>query len=127
MTPETAQFLAKADKLLHEADAMLSINLNDAAGRTAYLAGFHAAQAFISEKTSRMVKTHKGVLTEFQRLTKDDLTFAPELRGFLSQAYNLKAIADYETGPGAEVSAEQATRALAQAKCFVARLESLLA
>src|SRR5258707_1384031 len=77
MTPETAQFLAKAQKLLREAEAMLDINLNDAAGRTAYLSGFHAAQAFISQKTGRTVRTHKGVHTEFQRLTKDDPSFAP--------------------------------------------------
>ena len=103
MTPETAQFLEKAEKLLQEAEAMLGIGLNDAAGRTAYLAGFHAAQAFISEKTGRTVKTHKGVHTEFQRLTKGALNFPTDLRVFLSHAYNLKAIADYETGPGAEV------------------------
>ena len=54
MTPETAH-LAKAHRLLQEAEAMLTIRLNDAAGRTAYLAGFHAAQAFISEKTGRTV------------------------------------------------------------------------
>jgi uncharacterized protein (UPF0332 family) len=126
MTPETAQFLAKAQKLLQEAEAMLSIRLNDAAGRSAYLAGFHAAQAFISEKTGRTVKTHKGVHTEFQRLTKDDPTFVPDLRVFLSHAYNLKAIADYETGPGSGVSAEQAAQALAQAKRFVSHFASLL-
>jgi uncharacterized protein (UPF0332 family) len=127
MTPETAQFLAKAQKLLQEAEAMLAIRLNDAAGRTAYLAGFHAAQAFISEKTGRTVKTHKGVHTEFQRLTKDDPTFVLDLRVFLSHAYNLKAIADYETGPDSGVSAEQAAQALAQAKRFVAHLGGLLA
>ena len=126
MTPETAQFIGKANKLLLEADAMLKIGLNDAAGRTAYLAGFHAAQAFISEKTGRSVKTHKGVHTAFQRLTKDDQGFRPDLRVFLSHAYNLKAIADYETGPGAEVSGEQAIQALAQAERFVAHLETLL-
>ena len=64
--------------------------------------------------------------TEFQRLTKDDVNFAPELRAFLSHAYNPKAIADYETGPGAEVSTEQATRALVPAKRFVAHLARLL-
>lgn len=36
-------FLAKAAKLLNEAEMMLSVNLNEAAGRSAYLAGFHAA------------------------------------------------------------------------------------
>jgi hypothetical protein len=38
---------------------------HDAAGRTAYLAGFHAAQALISERTGRTVKTHRGVNTAF--------------------------------------------------------------
>jgi uncharacterized protein (UPF0332 family) len=114
-------------QLLQEAEAMLDIRLNDAAGRSAYLAGFHAAQAFISEKTDRTVKTHKGVHTEFQRLTKDDPTFVAELRVFLSHAYNLKALADYETRPDSGVSAEQAKDALAQAKRFVAHVGNLLA
>ena len=127
MTPESAQFFEKAGKLLLEAEAMLGIHLYDAAGRTAYLAGFHAAQALISETTGRTVKTHKGVHTEFQRLTKDDPGLSPDLRAFLSRTYNLKAIADYETGPGAEVSAGQADQALEQAKQFVAHLKTLIA
>jgi uncharacterized protein (UPF0332 family) len=126
MTSESAQFLRKADKLLLEAEVILKIGLEDAAGRTAYPAGFHAAQALISEKSGRTVKTHKGVHTEFQRLTKDDANFPSDLRGFLSRAYNLKAIADYQTGPGAEVSTEQATNALAEAKIFVAHVAHLL-
>ena len=126
MTPETSQFLEKANKLLLEAEAMLKIGLYDAAGRTAYLAGFHAAQSLISEKTGRAFKTHKGVHTEFQRLTKGDTNFPSDLRGFLSRAYNLKAIADYQTGPAAEVSIEQATDALMQAKRFLAHVALLL-
>jgi len=47
VTPQAAGFLEKARHLLAEADIMLGVGLNDAAGRTAYLAGFHAAQAFI--------------------------------------------------------------------------------
>jgi len=91
MTPETGFFLEKARKLIDEAEAMLSINLHDAAGRTAYLAGFHAAQAFISEKTGKSVKTHKGVQTELHRLTRHEPGFSPELRGFLSRATTSKA------------------------------------
>jgi uncharacterized protein (UPF0332 family) len=127
VTPETAQFLGKAQKLLKEAEVMLNVGLHDAAGRTAYLAAFHAALAFISEKTGRTVKTHKGVHTEFQRLTKDNPNLPPELRNFLSHAYNLKAIADYETSPAAGVSAQHATEALAEANRFIAHLASLLA
>jgi uncharacterized protein (UPF0332 family) len=61
VTPETGYFLEKARKLLGEADSILAIKLYGVAGRTAYLAGFHAAQALISERTGRSVKTHKGV------------------------------------------------------------------
>ncbi len=48
LTPEARYFLDKAHRLLGEPDAVLTIGLNNAAGRTAYLAGFHAAQAFIA-------------------------------------------------------------------------------
>lgn len=44
MRPETSFFLDKARKLLGDAETMLGIGLNDAAGRTACLAAFHAAQ-----------------------------------------------------------------------------------
>jgi uncharacterized protein (UPF0332 family) len=48
------------------------VGLNDAASRNAYLAGFHAAQAFIFERHGKVLKTHKGVQMEFLRLTKND-------------------------------------------------------
>jgi len=126
MTPEAKYFLVKAEKLVSEAEAMLGINLNEAAGRTAYLAGFHAAQAFIFEKTGRSAKTHRGVQSELHRLTKDDPAFDPGFRTFLSQSYNLKAIADYETGPGSDVSPERASEATQAAKRFAGYVGTLL-
>lgn len=125
MTPEASRFLEKANRLLAQAEIMLSVHLNDAAGRTAYLAGVHAAQALIFERTGKTVKSHKGVQTEFLRLTKDDLRLAPELRLFLSQTYNLKALADYETGPASEISSERAATAVESGKRFVARMAEL--
>lgn len=50
MTLEAAQFLAKAQKFLPGVAALLGVALNDAADRSAYLAGFHAGQAFNLEK-----------------------------------------------------------------------------
>ena len=126
MTPEAGYFLDKARKLLTDADIMLKNDLNDAAGRTAYLAGFHAAQAFISERTGRSVKTHKGVHSELHRLTRDDPDFGTDLRAFLSESYNLKAAADYETGPAAEISRERASAALQTGRRFVAWFETAL-
>jgi uncharacterized protein (UPF0332 family) len=126
VTPEARLFLEKAQKLLVRADTMLGVGLNDDAGRTAYLAGFHAAQALIFERLGKVFKSHKGVQTEFLRLTKDDPRFQPEHRIFLSQTYNLKAIADYETGPGSEVSAERAAAVVEMGKQFVAHLVGLV-
>lgn len=56
----------------YQADIMLDANLNDAAGRTAYLAGLHTAQVFILEHTAQARKTHNGVKIAYLRLTKDD-------------------------------------------------------
>ena len=67
-----------------------------------------------------------GVQTEFLRLTKDDPRFTADQRIFLSQTYNLKAIADYETGPGSEISPERATRAVGAGKQFVEQIFKLL-
>lgn len=126
MTPETGLYLEKAQTLLSEADAMFNIHLHGAAGRAAYLSAFHAAQAFIFENTGKSPKTHSGVHTEFLRLTKDDQRLAPDLRIFLSQSYNLKAIADYQIGPGAKVPAELAATTIETGNRFVARIVALL-
>ena len=125
MTPETGYFLAKARRLLDEAEGMLTMRYNEAAGRTAYLAGFHAAQALISDRTGRAVKTHGGVRTEFHRLIRGDSRFDGTLRDFLGSTYNLKAIADYETGPGSDVSPKRAEQAIAEAKLFVVTVAAL--
>ena len=62
MTPESAEHLAKAREYLVKARALLDIvHFADEAGRAAYLAGFHAAEALISERTGRVAHTHDGV------------------------------------------------------------------
>lgn len=101
---------------------MVGIGLFDAAGRNAYLAAFHAAQALIFERTGRVHKTHRGVQTEFLRLTKDDESLDRDPRSFLARAYNLKAVADYETGPNTSVPPERAKEALGLAQQFMLRI-----
>ncbi|MEO5360039.1 MAG: HEPN domain-containing protein [Nitrospirota bacterium] len=100
MTQEAARFLEKAWLLLSHADTMLSVGLNDDAGRTAYV--------------------------KFMRLTKDEPRVPANLRVFLYQAYNLKSIADYETGPGSEISLERAIDAVKTANYFVEYITSLI-
>ncbi|HLJ63643.1 MAG TPA: HEPN domain-containing protein [Stellaceae bacterium] len=102
MTPQAAGFMEKARKLLTDAEIMLHAKLSDAAGRNVYLACFHAAQAFIFERVGKTFKSHNGVQTEFLRLTKGDPRIPGDLRTFLSRSYNLKSVADYETGRRAQ-------------------------
>jgi uncharacterized protein (UPF0332 family) len=124
--PQSNAFLEKAATLLEQAETMLRVGLAEAAGRTAYLAGYHAAQAFIFERNDRVVKTHNGVQAEFGRLIRDDSRLGTESRAFLGRTYNLKAIADYETGPDAKVSDAQATEAIAAARRFLETLRRML-
>jgi uncharacterized protein (UPF0332 family) len=44
---------------------MLGVGLSEDAGRNAYLAGFHAAQAFLFDSTGKAFKSHRGVQREF--------------------------------------------------------------
>jgi HEPN domain-containing protein len=67
------------------------------------------------------------VQRELGRLTKDEPRFDLELRALLGRNYDLKAIADYQTDPGSEVTVGQARQAIATAERFVACVEALLA
>ena len=125
MTSETARFLQKAENHLERGHIMLGVGLNEDAARASYLAAFHAAQALICERTGKVAKTHRGVQSEFFRLTKDDPHFTPDKRIFLSQAYNFKATADYETG-SADISAEQAIQALGKGRVFADAVRAVL-
>jgi uncharacterized protein (UPF0332 family) len=90
----------------------------------------------IYDCTGRGAKTHKGVHSQFNRLAKGDPRFDDELRRFLPQTYDLKAIADYEFGPDSAVPQfgpdsavppERVEAAIATAIRFVACVESSLA
>jgi uncharacterized protein (UPF0332 family) len=126
LKPETALFQERSRELLDQAETMLEVSLNDAAGRTAYLAGFHAAQALIFETTAHVFKRRSTVQGEFGRLVKDDPRFDIALRAFLPRAYNLKSIADYGTGPGPHVSGESARDAIQTARRFMECIATLI-
>ena len=127
MRPESELYLSKAHDLLRESEAASHAGAQNAQGRAAYLAAFHAAQAIIFELSGKAAKTHRGVHSEFQRLTRNEPRLEPGLRSFLSRAYELKSIADYEIGPEATVAPDKAAEALEMARRFVAHIEALLA
>lgn len=79
MKPEAAAFLNKAREFLKKAEDVLTDDWPDEAGRAAYLAGLHAAQALIVERTGKVIRRHRGV-RELGRLTKDEPRFDLDLR-----------------------------------------------
>ena len=83
------------------------------------MAAFHAAQALIFERTNKIARTHKGVHTEFARLITSEATLDARPSGFLHRAYNLKAVADYETGPESDISPQRAVAAVEEAETFL--------
>lgn len=119
MTPEAERSLAKARRTLEHARTMLTVELVEDAGRAAYLAGYHAAEALIFERTGKVTKTHKGAHSEFARLAMSEPAIDVELRRFLPRAYDLKTICDYGVGPEAVVPLEKAASAVAEAARFL--------
>jgi uncharacterized protein (UPF0332 family) len=128
VSPESQEHIDKAREYIVKARTFLEVNnYPDEAGRAAYLAAFHAAQALISERTGRVAKTHTGVRSQFSLLTKADVPIDLELRRFLSDGFNLKSVADYETGPDAHVPPDQASLAITAATRFVDVIAKILA
>ena len=106
---------------------MLAADLLEDAGRAAYLAAFHAAQALIYERQSRTLKTHGGVQSEFAKLIRDDASIPADLRGFMSRAYAFKTIADYDPQTSVSPTEEDARSAIAKASRFVDEVVRLIA
>jgi uncharacterized protein (UPF0332 family) len=111
---------------LREARAVAAIEFGEAAGRAAYLAAFHAAQAMIFERSGKVPRTHRGVHAQFSRIAKDEPRLGIELPRFLSQAYDFKTVADYEIGPDATVPLSEALSTIAAAERFIDGIAELL-
>jgi uncharacterized protein (UPF0332 family) len=126
--PESAAYLNKAREFLGKAQTLFDdVHWPDEAGRAAYLAALHAAQALIFETTGKVIKRHSGVHSKFSELVRAEPRVDDELRAFLGRAYNLKTVADYGAGPDAQVLPEKAREAIATARRFVECVETLIA
>lgn len=125
MSPEAERFLAKAQECLNDAQ-LYEVLVPRIAAREAYLSAYHAAEALILERTGKVAKTHRGVRSEFVRLTRNDQRVDRTLFEFLAQAYELKAIADYGTGSEATITGDAAKSAIVTAKRFLTFVTELL-
>jgi uncharacterized protein (UPF0332 family) len=126
VTPEIRELLDKARDCLSRARIILAAGVGEDAGRDAYLAAFHAAQAIIRVRTGRISKTHRGVHRLMANFGRSDPQLA-DLARFLSRSYNLKSVAGYELGPGADVPLDRASEAVERAAQFIEQIAGWLA
>ena len=127
MKAEAADYLDKARSCLADAKQIAALPLPHIAAREAYLAVYHAAKAYVFERTGKPAKTHRGLRATFSRLAKDEPRIDPSYLTFLAKAYELKSIADYSTGPMARaISVEDAASAIATAGRFIDTIAQLL-
>ena len=127
MTPEAADYLDKARDDLDDARKVVAIGLAKVAARAAYYAAFHAAQAFIVERTGKIAKTHSGVRSEFARVARVTPEIDKAFSIFLAKAYMYKEIADYGVGHGAVVTTAEADDAISDAARLIDCITTLLA
>lgn len=104
------QHIQKARRTLASGHYLLTGDFTEQAGRDAYLAAFHAAQAFIVAQTGKEPKSHSGARSEFARLAQHDDRISHSFIAFLGRAYDLKTYADYDGDQ--PISKQDATEAL---------------
>jgi uncharacterized protein (UPF0332 family) len=126
VTPEAVRYLAKARECLIGATANLALPLPDIVAKEAYLAAYHAAEAFIFEREGRAVKTHRGVRNRFAHLARSEPRIVADFTAFLGRGYKLKEKADYGTDPADVVSLEKAQDAIETARRFVDCIDAIL-
>ena len=126
MKPETKRYLDKARSDLADAKRVAAIGLANIVARSTYFVAFHAAEAFIFERTGKAAKTHSGVRSEFARLAKATPEIGKAVAAFLAEAYKFKEISDYGLDQSDSVTIEDANGAIANAARFVAVVAACL-
>lgn len=119
MKPESADYLAKASECLDAAQLIIAIPLPQVAAKEAYLATYHAAQAFIFESTGKVVKSHSFMRTMFALAARADPHLDRTLASQLGRAYKYKEAADYGVGSQAVVTVQEAQEVIAIAQNFI--------
>ena len=125
MSPEVAAALATARRHLSHARIILAAGVAEVAGREAYLAGYHAALAYVFAATGKVTKTHSGLRTEFARVSRADPRLDFGFVRFLAEGYELKVLADYSQQIVAPNAA--AIDAIERAEQMLAAIEAILA
>ena len=116
--------IVKAREALGFARYALAGEYTEEAGRSAYMAAYHAALAFIAARTGKSPKTHSGTRSEFARLAREEPGISRDQVSLLGWSYELKNVADYEQE--AAVSVAEAERAIVEASQLVETIAVLI-
>ncbi len=125
LTPQAARELAAARQHLAAAKAIVGLDVGYVAGREAYIAAYHAAEAFIHDRTGSLAKTHRGLRTQFARLAQTEPQLDPGFSRFLANAYEIKSVADYGDEPES-VSPDAARAIVRMAEQMIDAIAQLL-
>ena len=117
--------LLKATTALAAGHLMLTGGFPDEAGRSAYMAAFHAALALIVVVTGKEPKTHNGTHSEFARVVRERSDISHDLVAFLSNTYQMTSVADYASAD--PVTPVEASAALETAKDFLSTITAIIA
>jgi uncharacterized protein (UPF0332 family) len=121
---DAERHIVKARESLEFARYALTGDYTEEAGRSAYMAAYHAALAFIAERTGKSPKTHSGARSEFAGLAREEPRIKREQVSLLGWSYELKNVADYEQEQ--TVSVADAERAIEEASGLVETIAALL-
>lgn len=117
--------LAKARENIEFARYALAGNYTEEAGRSAYMAAFHAATALIVARMGKLPRTHGGLRSQFARLAREEPRISREQVSLLGWSYELKNVADYEQEH--RVSTAEASRAIEGAQGLIETIAAIIA
>lgn len=120
--------IAKAERAIGSACALLGLGDVDGAANRAYYGMFDAARAALlvtgSTVSSEVARTHSGLIGAFGHHLVKTGRVSKEHGRLLNRAHEVRLIADYN---GDSVEAEDALLLVSQAEIFVAAMRVLVA
>ena len=119
-----AQSMAKARRLLIQAQGLDPNEVPESVVHLSYYAMFHAASAVLLRHRSSVALTHTGLIGAFGRIAKVLGEEGRQHARALNRAEDLRLRADY--GVASDDLCESAAGSIAEAKLFVEFCDSLL-
>lgn len=95
MTDSQAEHLAKAERLLRQAQALNAADAPESVIHLCYYAMFHAATAVLLRHRDNAALTHTGLIGTFGQFAKDRGEIARQHGRALNRAEDLRLQADY--------------------------------